>query len=146
MCVQKTTILVYGLIASLLERIILHLLFSTVSQITMNRLKPLPKKLLIRLYKVYVYLIYDYSSILYHSTVLFRKLNKSHLHVFTITGVVMGNAGLYTCRADNNVGMRELTFTVTVNGKWVWQQLIDYYRSVINDRVGKDWNKFGGHC
>ena len=58
----------------------------------------------------------------------------------------MGNAGLYTCRTDNDVGMRELTFTATVNGKWVWQQLIDYYRSVINDRVGKDWNKFGGHC
>ena len=40
---------------------------------------------------------------------------------FTITGVVAGNAGLYTCRAENDVGVRELTFTVTVNGEWVWQ-------------------------
>ena len=28
---------------------------------------------------------------------------------FTITGVVVGNAGLYICRADNDVGVRELT-------------------------------------
>ena len=40
---------------------------------------------------------------------------------FTITDVVVGNAGLYICRADNDVGVREVTFTVTVNGKWVWQ-------------------------
>ena len=38
---------------------------------------------------------------------------------FTITDVVVGNTGLYTCRAENDVGVRELTFTVTVIGKWV---------------------------
>ena len=54
-----------------------------------NRLKPLPKKLLIRLYKVYVYPIYDYSSIVYHScsTVLSRKINKSHLHALRTLGI-----------------------------------------------------------
>ena len=53
---------------------------------TLCRLKPLPPDLLIRLYKVYVIPVYDYSCVVYNScsSTLSQKLDKSHRHSLNI--------------------------------------------------------------
>ena len=90
-CVERTKYL--GLLIDRFltwEDHVLSIIQSSRSKIyALNRLKPLPKRLLIRLYKAYVYPLFDYSSIVYHScsVVISRKLDKFHLHALKTLGL-----------------------------------------------------------